>query len=52
MVMGYHVTAATTVGAAATLPFTGFNLLWVALAGFALISAGFAVRRILPKRQS
>ncbi|HEY3683706.1 MAG TPA: hypothetical protein VGL93_11730 [Streptosporangiaceae bacterium] len=36
-------------GTAASLPFTGFNVLWFALAAFTLIAAGLALLRMLPK---
>ena len=48
-------TLATATGAAATLPYTGtggLTLLWTALAGAALIAVGFAIRRVLPKREA
>jgi hypothetical protein len=44
---------ASTVGAvstAATLPFTGLSLIWVLLAGFALIAAGTAIVRVIPRK--
>jgi hypothetical protein len=36
---------------AAALPFTGLNVIWLLLAAFALISAGSALLRIVPRRQ-
>ena len=33
---------------AATLPYTGIDAVWLLLAGFALIAAGSAMRRMLP----
>jgi hypothetical protein len=42
--------AAATVGTAATLPFTGLNLIWILLAGFALIAAGIAIMRVIPRK--
>ena len=40
-------------GGAATLAATGpENMLWLALASFALIAAGVAVRRIVPRREA
>ncbi len=51
--MGYHSTvAASSVTAAATLPYTGMPLMWAALAGFAVFAAGVAVRRMLPKEEA
>lgn len=39
-------------GGAATLAATGpTSMLWLALASFALIAAGAAVRRIMPRRE-
>jgi hypothetical protein len=48
---GNASTAATT-GSAAALPFTGLGLTWVIVGGFALLAAGFALRRIFPRRES
>jgi LPXTG-motif cell wall-anchored protein len=39
---------AATIG---TLPVTGFSVLWFAIAGFALLMAGGALLRIIPRRQ-
>jgi len=39
------------VGAAA-LPFTGLNIVWVVIAGFALLMAAGAVWRIVPRTQA
>jgi hypothetical protein len=44
--------ATGAVGAAATLPFTGLNLIWVLLAGFALIAAGIAILRVIPRKHA
>jgi hypothetical protein len=38
--------------AAASLPFTGFEPLWMILAGVAVIAAAGAVRRLVPKREA
>jgi LPXTG-motif cell wall-anchored protein len=35
----------------ATLPVTGFSVLWFVIAGFALLMAGGALLRIVPRRQ-
>lgn len=35
-----------------TLAFTGANSLWLALAAFAMVAAGSAVLRIMPKAQT
>jgi hypothetical protein len=35
-----------------TLAYTGLNVVWLALAGFALIAAGMAVLRTVPRRQA
>jgi len=48
-------TLATATGAAATLPYTGtggLTLLWVTLGGFAVIAAGAAIRRMLPRNEA
>lgn len=50
----YNGAALTTVGGggAAALASTGpENLLWIVLASFALIAAGAAVRRIIPRKE-
>jgi hypothetical protein len=44
---GIAVAAGTTGG----LAMTGANVLWLVLAGFALLAAGTAVARIAPKRR-
>lgn len=36
---------------AGMLPFTGVNAIWLLLASFALLSAGTAILRIVPKRE-
>jgi len=43
---------AATAGTAGTLAFTGANTVWFALAGFALIAAGTALARMVPRRES
>jgi LPXTG-motif cell wall-anchored protein len=51
----YNGPALTTLGGggAAALASTGpENMLWLALASFALIAAGAAVRRILPRKEA
>jgi hypothetical protein len=46
-------TAGTAAGiagtAGATLPFTGLNLVWLTIGGFALLMAGGALWRIVPR---
>jgi LPXTG-motif cell wall-anchored protein len=42
------VVAAGSVGA---LAFTGSNVIWFVLAGFAMIAAGTALARIVPRRE-
>ncbi|WP_202638878.1 hypothetical protein [Bailinhaonella thermotolerans] len=39
-------------GGLAAAPFAGVNALWIALALFTLVSAGVAVKRILPKTEA
>lgn len=39
-------------GGLATAPFTGVNAIWIGLALFTLVSAGVAVKRLLPKREA
>ena len=36
----------------AMLPVTGFNVLWLVIAGFALLMAGGALLRIMPRKRS
>lgn len=46
---------ALTGGSAATLaalPVTGFSVLWFVIAGFALLMAGGALLRIVPRRHA
>ncbi len=38
--------------AAGTLAFTGFDVVWYLLGGFALIAAGLALLRTLPRKQA
>jgi hypothetical protein len=48
-------TLATATGAAATLPYTGtgpLTLLFVAMGGFAVLAAGAAIRRMLPRNEA
>lgn len=53
--MNYNGTGAiagTATGAGGMLAMTGAdNVLWLALAAFALIAAGVAVKRMIPKRE-
>jgi len=46
--------ALTSSGAAtfATLPITGFNLLWYTIAAFTLLMAGGALLRITPRKHT
>jgi hypothetical protein len=51
----YNGAALSTIagGGAATLAATGpANLLWLGLATFALVAAGVAIRRIIPRREA
>ena len=45
--MNYNTATPPVVGG--TLAFTGTNSLWLALAAFALIAAGSAMLRVLPR---
>ncbi len=47
--MYQKIGAASAVGMTGGLAFTGVNVLWLLLAGFALLAAGTAMLRILPK---
>ncbi|MGW4396218.1 hypothetical protein ACWEHA_13085 [Amycolatopsis nivea] len=47
--MYQKIGAAAAAGVTGGLAFTGVNVLWVLLAGFALLAAGTALLRILPK---
>lgn len=42
--------AALTAGTAGTLAYTGMSAFWYVLAGFALLAAGTALMRIVPRR--
>jgi hypothetical protein len=35
-----------------TLAYTGVDLVWLALGGFALVAAGLAILRTVPRRQA
>jgi len=48
--MNYNSATPPVVGG--TLAFTGTNSVWLGLAAFALIAAGSAMTRVLPKRRS
>ncbi|MGV1009265.1 MAG: hypothetical protein ACOYBY_11750 [Dermatophilaceae bacterium] len=48
--MNYNTATPPVVGG--TLAFTGSNSVWLGLAAFALIAAGSAMMRIVPKRRS
>lgn len=41
--------ATPALAAGATLPFTGFSLVWYVLAAFALLAAGLAILRVIPR---
>jgi hypothetical protein len=46
-----HISSSAGAGlGAGALASTGFNSLWLGLAAFALVAAGTAVMRIVPKR--
>jgi hypothetical protein len=42
----------TEAAAGAALPFTGLNSVWLALSAFALLSAGTAILRLVPRREA
>jgi LPXTG-motif cell wall-anchored protein len=50
---GTGVSAAAGVGTvgAGTLAYTGFENTWMVVAGVTLLAAGFAINRIIPRRQ-
>lgn len=39
-------------GGGAGLAATGMNIVWIVLAGFALLGAGMALLRMLPRREA
>jgi hypothetical protein len=43
---GHHGVAAAGAAPLATLPFTGFSLIWVALAAVTLLTTGIAAMRL------
>ncbi|GAA1030914.1 MULTISPECIES: hypothetical protein [Amycolatopsis] len=47
--MYQKIGAASAAGMTGGLAFTGVNALWLLLAGFALLAAGTALLRILPR---
>jgi hypothetical protein len=44
--------AGVSVVAGSSLAATGVNVLWLCIAGFALVSAGLALLRIIPRREA
>lgn len=46
--MYQKIGAASAAGVTGGLAYTGANVLWLALAGFALLAAGIALARIAP----
>ncbi|MBA2389637.1 MAG: hypothetical protein H0V67_05210 [Geodermatophilaceae bacterium] len=46
------VAALGTAGGVGFLPYTGLELSWLLLAAFALVAAGLAVMRIVPRSQA
>lgn len=44
-------TPVVAAGAAGALAYTGANVLWAVLAAFALLAAGIAMARIVPRRE-
>ncbi|WP_169776542.1 hypothetical protein [Amycolatopsis jejuensis] len=46
--MYQKIGAASAAGVTGGLAFTGVNVLWLLLAGFALLAAGIALARIAP----
>ena len=47
-----RVLASSGVAAAGALPFTGLNLMWVAVAAFTLAMAAGALWRLAPRREA
>ncbi|WP_166459720.1 hypothetical protein [Amycolatopsis pithecellobii] len=47
--MYQKIGAASATGVTGGLAYTGANVLWLVLAAFALLAAGFALTRIAPK---
>ncbi|WP_162834282.1 hypothetical protein [Amycolatopsis circi] len=47
--MYQKIGAASAAGVTGGLAFTGVNAMWLLLAGFALLAAGTALMRILPR---
>ena len=50
--MYQHSALPAAAGAAASLPFTGFEPLWMFLAGVAALAVAGAIRRLLPKSEA
>jgi hypothetical protein len=49
----YHkAVVAGSAGAAGALPFTGLNVMWFAVAGFALLMTAGAIWRIVPRAEA
>jgi hypothetical protein len=47
-----RVLASGAAGMAGTLPFTGLNLMWFAVAAFTLVMAAGALWRLAPRREA
>lgn len=45
------VASAGAAGTAGTLAMTGLNVVWLLLAAFALLGAGMAIMRLVPRRE-
>jgi|RhiMetdeSRZDD1v2_1073273.scaffolds.fasta_scaffold102336_3 hypothetical protein len=43
---------ASTASTAGALPFTGLNMMWAAIGGFALLMVAGAIWRIVPRREA
>jgi hypothetical protein len=48
----YSTPVAGTTVAAGALATTGLNVMWIVLGGFALLSAGLAIMRLVPRGEA
>jgi branched-subunit amino acid transport protein len=49
--MDNNPTSVVAAGSTGALAFTGSNVIWLILAGFAMIATGTALARIVPRRE-
>jgi hypothetical protein len=48
---GHSAPPSTAVGVAGVLPYTGLGLIWIAVIALTILSVGFALLRVIPRRE-